>query len=156
MPGIQDLLDGDLIIEDLKAIDKAGVIQEFAALLRAKGKVRDADALVREVLKRESSGTTGVGDGIAIPHARLKNIPDIIVAFGRSARGVDFQSIDGKPAYLFFLFATSEDRPDDHLRTLRRLSRIMRNPSLREQLKHALNAQELQRLIVDEDSKYLK
>jgi len=153
MPRIQGLLDGDLIIEDLQAKDKAGVIREFASLLKSTGRVPDEDGLVSVVLKREAT-TTGIGDGIAIPHGRLKEIPGVIVAFGRSREGVDFQSMDGKPVHLFFLFVTPESRPEDHLLVLRRLARITRNPVLRERLLHATDRMEMQKLILDEDEKY--
>lgn len=150
---IRELLDGDLIIEDIQATDKAGVIREFASLLGNAGRVRDAEELVSVILKREST-STGIGDGVAIPHGRLKDIPAVIVAFGRSRRGVDFQSLDDKPAHLFFLFVTPENRPEDHLAVLRRLARITRNPVLRERLLHSTNRLEMQKLILDEDGKY--
>lgn len=155
MTKIQDLLDGDLIIEDLRATDKTGVIREFAALLAARGMVRDAEGLIRTILEREAT-TTGIGDGIAIPHGRLPGIPDVIVAFGRSRQGVDFQSLDGRPAHLFFLFVTPDDRPEEHLAVLRRLARITRNPVLRERLLRSSGRLEMQKLILDEDGKYPK
>ncbi|MDA8099224.1 MAG: PTS sugar transporter subunit IIA [Nitrospiraceae bacterium] len=154
MARIQDLLDGDLIIEDLQTTDKAGVIGELAALLQRKGKVGSADDIVRLVMERESQGSTGIGDGIAIPHAKSAALGEMVVAFGRSHRGVDFASLDGKPAFLIFLLVTPEDRPGDHLKTLARISRIMRNPALRNELTHCTRKQEIQRLIVEEDSKY--
>jgi PTS system nitrogen regulatory IIA component len=154
MPRIQDLLGGDLIIEDLQATDKAGVIRELASLLTRRGRVRDADRLVHVILERESQGSTGIGDGIAIPHAKSQEIEDSVVAFGRSKTGVDFQSLDGKPAYLFFLLVTPENRPGEHLKTLARISRIMRNTALRDELRRCEAWQEIRRLILDEDSKY--
>lgn len=153
MPGIQDLLDGDLIIEDMRATDKIGVIREFAALLSSTGRIRDEEHFVSVILQREST-TTGIGDGIAIPHGRLKDIPGIVIAFGRSRKGVDFQSVDNKPVHLFFLFVTPENRPDAHLATLRRLARVTRSPVLRERLLHAGDRLEMQKLIIDEDGKY--
>jgi nitrogen PTS system EIIA component len=153
MPRIQDLLDDDLIIEELKATDKAGVIREFAAFLKSRDKVRDEDELFDIVMKREST-TTGIGDGIAIPHGRMKDLAGVVVAFGRSPKGVDFQSMDGKPARLFFLFITPESRPQDHLLVLRRLARITRNPVLREKLLRSTDRREIQKLILDEDEKY--
>ena len=154
MTWIHELLDGNLIIEDLQATDKMGVIREFAALLHMAGKVKDEGELVRVVLERESQGSTGIGEGIAIPHAKSHAISEMVVAFGRYRSGVDFQSLDGKPAYLFFLLVTPEKKPEDHLKTLARLSRIMRNHALREQLRCAAGRLDLQRLILDEDRKY--
>ena len=153
MPGIQDLLDGDCIIEDMQATDKTGVIREFAALLRRTGRIQDEEHLVSVILRREST-TTGIGDGIAIPHGRLKEISGVVIAFGRSRKGVDFQSMDDKPVHLFFLFITPENRPDVHLATLRRLARVTRSSVLRERLMHSTDRLEMQKLILDEDSKY--
>ena len=153
MPGIQDLLDGDCIIEDMQATDKTGVIREFASLLRRTGRIRDEEQLVSIILQRETT-TTGIGDGIAIPHGRLKDIPEVIVAFGRSRKGVDFQSVDNKPVHLFFLFVTPESRPEVHLSTLRRLARVTRSSVLRERLIHSTNRLEMQKLILEEDGRY--
>jgi len=153
MPGTQELLDGDLIIEDMQATDKAGAIRELASLLRRTGRISDEEHLVSIVLEREST-TTGIGDGIAIPHGRLKDIPEVIVAFGRSRKGVDFQSMDNKPVHLFFLFVSPEHRPEVHLATLRRLARLTRDPALRERLMRSTDRLEMQKLILDEDSKY--
>ncbi len=154
MAQIQDLLERDLIIEELQATDKTGVIREFAGLLASRGKVRDADDIIRIVLDRESHGSTGIGDGIAIPHAKSRAIRETVVVFGRSREGVDFQTLDGKPAYLFFLLISPEDRPGEHLKALARISRIMRNGALREKLRTSRDREEIRRLISDEDGKY--
>jgi fructose-specific phosphotransferase system IIA component len=151
---IQDLLEEDLIIEDLLATDKAGVIREFADLLAGRGKVRDAGELARAVLEREAQGSTGIGDGIAIPHAKSRFVSGSLVVFGRSRKGVDFQTLDGKPAYLFFLLVSPEDHPGEHLKTLARISRIMRSAELRERLRTSRDRREILRLISDEDGKY--
>jgi PTS system nitrogen regulatory IIA component len=151
---IGDLLQDDLVIEEIKATDKIGVIREFAGILQATGRVTDAEALVRVLLERESLGSTGIGDGVAIPHGKLSFISNMVVAFGRSSQGVDFQSLDAKPVYLFFLLVTPDNKPGDHLKALARISRILKNPDLRENLKRTSDRQELKRLIYEEDSKY--
>jgi nitrogen PTS system EIIA component len=151
---IGDLLQDDLVIEEIKATDKIGVIREFAGILQATGRVTDAEALVRVLLERESLGSTGIGNGVAIPHGKLSFITNMVVAFGRSSRGVDFQSLDAKPVYLFFLLVTPDNKPGDHLKALARISRILKNPVLRENLKRTSDRQELKRLIYEEDSKY--
>ena len=154
MARIRDLLEENLVIEDIEATDKRGVIREFAELLKSAGKVRDADELVRVLMEREALGSTGIGDGIAIPHAKLPVLRDMVVAFGRSSRGVEFQSTDGKPSHIFFLLVTPEDKPGDHLKTLARISRILRNPDLRDNLMRTSACREIQRLIEEEDGKY--
>ncbi len=154
MAAIQGLLEGDLIIEDLRATNKEGVIREFAELLASRGKVKDVDDLVRVVLDRESQGSTGIGDGIAIPHAKSRAVARTLVVFGRSQRGVDFQTLDGRPADLFFLLVSPEDQPGEHLKTLARISRILRNGELRERLRASRDREEIRKLIYDEDGKY--
>jgi len=154
MANIKDLLQDDLVLDDIKATDKMGVIREFAAHLKRAGKVRDAEELVRVLVERESLGSTGIGDGVAIPHGKLSEIREMIVAFGRSRQGVDFQSRDSKPAHLFFLLVTPLDMPGEHLKTLARISRILKNPVLRDHLTHSVHRQDLQRLICEEDGKY--
>ena len=154
MVTIKDLLQDDLIIDELAATDKSGVFHEFARLLKTSGRVRDEAELIRILLERESLGSTGIGDGVAIPHGKLKSIPDMIVAFGRSSRGIEFQSLDARPVHLFFLLVTPDDKPGDHLKALARISRILKNPSLRDGLRHASGRRDLQRLISEEDAKY--
>ncbi len=154
MAAIQGLLEGDLIIEDLRATNKEGVIRELTELLARRGKVKDVDDLVRVVLDRESQGSTGIGDGIAIPHAKSRAVARTLVVFGRSRRGVDFQTLDGKPADLFFLLVSPEDQPGEHLKSLARISRILRNAELRERLRASRDSEEIRKLIYDEDGKY--
>jgi PTS system nitrogen regulatory IIA component len=154
MATIKDLLQGNLVIEDIKSVDKPGVIREFASLLQHAGKVAAAEELVRVLMEREALGSTGIGDGVAIPHGKLRGIGDIVVAFGRSRQGVEFQSMDEKPAHIFFLLVTPDDRPGEHLKTLARISRILKNPDLRQKLLEAPHGRDLLQLILEEDLKY--
>lgn len=154
MTTLRDLMQDDLIIEDIAATDKTGVLREFAAHLHSTGRVRDAQELVHVLLEREALGSTGIGDGIAIPHGKLGSIPEMIVAFGRSRTGIDFQSLDHEPAYLFFLLVTPANKPGDHLKALARISRILKNPLFRNNLRHAPGRAEIQKAICEEDSKY--
>ncbi len=154
MANIRDLLQESLVIDEFGARDKASVLAEFAALLKAQGKIGDDRELIRILLEREALGSTGIGDGIAIPHGKLPMIPGTILAFGRSTAGIDFQSLDGKPVHLFFLLVTPADRPGEHLKTLARVSRILRNPLFRESLRAASGRGELKRLICEEDGRY--
>lgn len=154
MVTLKSLLQEDLIIVELGASDKTGVFGEFTHMLAAQGKIKPDVDLVSILMERESLGTTGIGDGVAIPHAKLVGITDMIVAFGRSSRGVDYQSIDAKPVHLIFLVVTPEDRPGDHLKALARISRIFKNTALRLSLRQAKQRQEIQRLLFEEDGKY--
>ncbi len=154
MATIKDLLGQNLILDDIKASDKIGVLREFAGLLKSANKIKDEEELVRVLLERELLGSTGIGDGVAIPHGKLHIVPEMIVAFGRSRNGVDYDSIDSQPVFLFFLLVTPEDMPGEHLRALARISRILKNSALRDNLRRASRREELLRLIYEEDSKY--
>jgi PTS system nitrogen regulatory IIA component len=154
MATIKDLLQDELIIEDIAATDKNGLLREFARLLKEKGKIDDEEKLVRALTEREALGSTGIGDGVAIPHSKLNSVPEIIVAFGRSTRGVEYQSLDAKPVFLFFLLVTPDDKPGDHLKTLARISRILKNSALRTSLRQASGRGEIRTLLFEEDSKY--
>jgi len=154
MATIKNLLQDDLIIENIEATDKNGVLREFARLLKIKGKIEDEENLVRVLTEREALGSTGIGDGVAIPHGKLENVSDIIVAFGRSTSGVEYQSLDAKPVFLFFLLVTPDDRPGDHLKTLARISRILKSSALRTSLRQASGRREMRILLFEEDSKY--
>jgi PTS system nitrogen regulatory IIA component len=154
MVSMKDLLQNGLVIDDIKATDKNGVIREFAGILKAAGKVREEDEIVRVLAEREGLGSTGIGDGVAIPHGKVPGLREIVVAFGRSRSGVDFQSLDGKPVTLFFLLLAPDGKPGDHLKVLARISRILKNPVLRERLRTALRDEEIRKIILDEDNKY--
>ncbi len=154
MVRMRDMLGDDLVIEDIIAKDKDGVIREFARLLKAAGKIDDEDEVVRVISERETLGSTGIGDGVAIPHGKVQGLGRMIVAFGRSRSGVDFHALDGRPVFLFFLLLTPADRPGEHLKALARIARLLKNPSLREGLLTVRDRGELQRMILEEDGKY--
>ena len=149
---ISELVGDDLIIEELKGSRKQDVLLEFSDLLYRAGKVADREGLARILAAREVLGSTGIGDGVAIPHGKLKGLKDIVVAFGRSKAGVEFDSLDGAPAHLFFLLVAPEDAPGEHLKALARISRLMKNAELRESLMKAAGAKEIRRVLSrDED-----
>ncbi len=154
MVTIKDLLRDDLILEEIEATDKPGVLREFARFLRSAGRITDEEELIHVLAERESLGSTGIGNGVAIPHGKLSALDGMIVAFGRSVRGIEYQSLDKQPVHLFFLLVTPEDKPGDHLKALARISRILKNSELRENLKQATRREEIQRLIYEEDEKY--
>ena len=100
------------------------------------------------------SGSTAIGDGIAIPHGKLAGVSSIIGVFGRHVRGVDFDSLDGGPTHLFFLLVAPEDSASLHLKALARVSRLMKDPAFRERLSSAPDAAEIFRLIKEEDARH--
>jgi PTS system nitrogen regulatory IIA component len=150
---ILDILDGDLIISDLSAENKKDVLQELTAVLAKKRGNIEQDALVEVLLEREKLGSTGIGDGVAIPHGKLKKLDRIIASFGRSLKGLDFQSMDGKPTHLFFLLVAPENSGGAHLKALARISRLLKDASFRKRLLEAKSKENIFRVIAEEDKK---
>lgn len=151
MQKVSEMIGEDLIIEDLAATSKLDVLREFSRLLFDTGRVTDREGLTKVLVARETLGSTGIGDGVAIPHGKLDTIGDLILAFGRSKAGVDFDSLDGQPAHLFFLLLAPENAPGDHLKALARVSRLMKNRELREALMNAAGASEIRQVIADRE-----
>ena len=122
----------ELISFDLKGKTKDEVINELVDLTSKSKLVKDRPELYKAVVEREKLVTTGVGYGVAFPHAKTKAVKGIVVAFGRSNPGVDFEAMDKKPVYLFFLIAAPEDAIGAHLNVMAPLSYIMKKEKMRE------------------------
>lgn len=127
---------------DMKATDKMGAIEELIALLSADGKITDPEIFKQAVLKREDEFSTGIGMGIAIPHGKSDAVLEPAMVFGKSAAGVDYESMDDKPAHLFFLIAVPLESSDLHLRALSEISRNLMHADVREKLMKAENYEE--------------
>lgn len=151
MQKISELLLPRSIILDLKAQEKIAAIKELASVLIEQGIINDADEFFSAILKRENLESTGIGSGVAIPHARTKAVKDIVLAFGRSQVGVDFSSLDGKPSHLIFLIAAPEEKKSEYIITLARLSKILRNEAVRVRLKRAKTAEEILTIITQSE-----
>ena len=124
---IIDILAMDSIVPELKGKTKKQVLEELIdAVMRNKPQV-DRELLMKVLLDRERLGSTGIGDGIAIPHGKLKDISELVLSFGRSTEGIDFESMDGKPVHLFFLLVAPEACSGIHLRALARIARLLKN-----------------------------
>ncbi len=151
---LTDILDPDLVLSDLKGSNKQEVLNEFAALLYEHKKISDQNEFMEVILAREALGSTGIGDGIAIPHGKLKDLDRLVLAFGLSRRGIDFDSMDAKPVHIFFVLIAPEDSPGDHLKALARISRILKSRNFRERLMQSRNGEEIYSRICQEDDQY--
>ncbi|MBW2039508.1 MAG: PTS sugar transporter subunit IIA [Deltaproteobacteria bacterium] len=151
---IIDILDKNSIIEELASRDKKGILEDLVSVLVENGRLKDKEKTLQVLLERERLGSTGIGDGIAIPHGKLKGIKGIICSFGRSREGLDFQSLDEKPTHLFFLLLAPEDSAGEHLKALARLSRLLKDTRFRERLMEANSKEEIYRIITEEDENY--
>ena len=150
---IDDILQKDHIIPDLKASDKEGALKEVSLFLEQKGAIKDHDKLFSSLLEREKLGSTGIGDNMAIPHAKLEGIEQITTVFARSMNGIDFQSLDRKPVHFIFLLLAPPASTGLHLKALAKIARLFKNPSLRENIIVAEDASTIHALLLEEDSK---
>lgn len=140
---IQDLLSTDLIRMNLRASTKDEVIRELAEVLDRAGKLNSLEEYIAAVYEREALGSTGVGLGVAIPHGKSAAVREPAVAFGKSAEGVDFQSVDGTPAHLVFMIAVPDSADNEHLRILATLSRMLIHEDFRKALMEAGSPEEI-------------
>jgi PTS system nitrogen regulatory IIA component len=151
---VVDFLREDWMVADLRASDKEGVLRELAQVLARSGTISDVDRAVFVLLEREKLGSTGIGEGIAIPHGKLPELSEVVAVFGRSRQGVDFDSMDGEPSHLFFLLMAPENSASLHLKALARISRLLKAKQFREELLGCASGDELYRKISEEDAKY--
>ena len=151
---ITDYLKEDGVISDLQGIDKLSVLKELSRVLVKPYQSPLAEEITKAVVDREKLQSTGIGEGIAIPHGRLKKLGDIIVSFGRSIQGIDFASVDGKTTHLFFLVVAPENSTGNDLKLLGRIVTILQNDSFKKRLMNTQSQRRLFELIADEDMKY--
>ena len=151
---IVDYLNEEWVIPDLKGTDKASVLKELSSVLVTPCQMTSVEDLLQVLLDREKLGSTGIGEGIAIPHGRLKKLKKFFISFGRSVKGVDFDSIDRKPSQLFFLVMAPENSAVDNLKLLSRIVTLLKEPSFKKRLTGAQSQKELFQIISEEDEKY--
>jgi len=154
MMKIMDCLNEEWVIPDLKGTDKASVLKELSSVLVTPCQMTSVEDLLQVLLDREKLGSTGIGEGIAIPHGRLKKLKKFFISFGRSVKGVDFDSIDRKPSQLFFLVMAPENSAVDNLKLLSRIVTLLKEPSFKKRLMGARSQKELFQIISEEDEKY--
>ena len=151
---ITEILSPDAVVEELRSDTKEGVLEELASIIARVSGVPLKEQLVRALEEREKLGSTGIGDGVAIPHGKLKDAKVMTAAFGRSSIGVDFQSIDGKPAHIFFMLVAPEEMAGPHLKALARISKLLKEPSRRKAFLEAKTREDIYRLISEGDEKF--
>ncbi|MDP6335141.1 MAG: PTS sugar transporter subunit IIA [Nitrospinaceae bacterium] len=152
---ITDILNKEFVITNLDGIDKNSVLKELSAFLEEKGVVKNKDTLLTALTEREKLGSTGIGENVAIPHAKLEEIDHIITLFGRSEKGVEFESLDKKPVHFVCLVIAPSNSTGQHLKALARISRLLKNPVLREAVLSATEMGKIYSILVDEDSKFI-
>ena len=154
MMKIMDYLNEEWVIPDLQGTDKPSILKELSSVLVKPCQVSSVEELLQVLLDREKLGSTGIGEGIAIPHGRLKKLKKFFISFGRSLKGADFDSIDRKPSQLFFLVMAPENSAVDNLKLLSRIVTLLKEPSFKKRLTEAQSRKELFQIISEEDEKY--
>jgi len=152
MAKISELLPRSAIVLNLQSREKFEVIDELVRPLVAAGAITDESEFVSAIVRRENMESTGIGLGVAIPHARTKAVANIVLAFGRSDSGVDFNSLDGKPSHLIFLIAAPEEQKTEYIMTLARLSKLLRKDEVRIGLNKAGSPDDVARVIMQHES----
>jgi PTS system nitrogen regulatory IIA component len=150
---IIDVIHKDTVLVDLQSSDKKGILEELAKPVATITGINHED-LVRVLMEREKLGSTGIGGGIGIPHGKLRDLDSLILGFGLSKKGVDFESLDGKPTHIFFLLFTPDNSTGLHLKLLARISRILKNDLFKESLLKAGSSDEILSLIKNEDEEF--
>ena len=152
---ITDILKKEYIIEDLVSSDKESTLDELSSFLKDKGMISNKETLQSALMEREALGSTGIGENVAIPHAKISAIDQIVTVFGRSIKGIEFDSLDKKPVHFIYLVLAPMNSSGQHLKVLARISRLLKNKSLRESIISATEANQIYAIIADEDSKYI-
>ena len=151
---IIDFLKEGAIVPDLKATDKESVIKELVTLLKDIGEISDQEKIVEIILEREKLGSTGIGQGIAVPHAKTDQVKQIVVAFGLSRKGVNFESLDEEPVYLIFLVLAPVEATGMHLKLLAKIARLLKDKVFCNSLKSCKGKRrEIFQVIEEEDEK---
>lgn len=151
---IMDILVKDAVILDIESQEKDAVLLELARRLAAAEPLLDEERLHKVLVEREALQSTGIGDGVAIPHGKLPGLSRLVASFARSKTGVDFESIDGQKTHLFFLLVVPEHSGGQHLKALARISRFFRDASFRKALEEASTTEDVLAAIEEEDGKF--
>ena len=146
---ILDFLSRDAILADLKGRTKKEVIEELVLALG--NRIKDSKKIINVIMEREELGSTGIGQGIAIPHGKSESMKEIMAAFGISKKGIDFDALDGEPVYLIFLLLAPPDAAGAHLKALAKISRLLKDKFFRQALRETTNVEEVIKIIKEED-----
>ena len=150
---IMEILVKESVILDLGVRTKREVLAEMAASLAKVEPQIEASRLLDVLMEREALQSTGIGEGVAIPHGKLPGLQRLVASFARSRAGIDFESIDGQPTHHFFLLVVPEHSGGQYLKALARISRFFRDPAFRQALAHGEELEDVIRAIEEEDAK---
>jgi PTS system nitrogen regulatory IIA component len=151
---IVDLIKRDMVVPALLATEKRAILEELATYMASRHTRIDRATLSRVLTERELLASTAIGEGVAIPHGKLSSVGEIVACLGRAPAGVEFDSMDGQPTYLFFVLVAPESSTGAHLKALARISRVFKDPEFRRRLLLAPDAESMYSVVAEEDAKY--
>ena len=151
---LSSLVPAEAIVPQLEATRREDVLKELVGVLVSSGKLKKetAGAVVKALLSREELGSTGIGKGVAVPHAKHEAVQGLVAAFGRSKKGVDFSALDGQPVHLFFMLLSCKDSGSQHLEGLARVARLVRDDRFCRFLRDAKDRKEIADLLAEADA----
>jgi nitrogen PTS system EIIA component len=148
---LEQLLKPEYLNDDLQAKNKTEALAELSEMVLKDSPKLNKSQICDVLQQREKLGSTGIGDGVAIPHGKIGDLEEVVVAFGRSKKGVAFDSIDSKPVHLFFLLLAPENCTGQHLKTLAKISKMLKAGNFRRKLMEANSNSDLYKLIIERD-----
>ena len=152
---ISEILKKDFIIADLTGKDKASVLVELTNFLESHGAIKNKEVLHSALIEREKLGSTGIGENVAIPHAKSDELDQILTLFGRSIEGIDFDSLDKKPVHFVCLVVAPAHSTGHHLKALARIARLLKNEDLRQNILKSQSEKEIYSCLLNEDAKFI-
>ena len=152
---IDDILKTDSIIANLAGTNKEEVLREITDFLQKLSLIKDKETLFNTLMEREKLGSTGIGENVAIPHGKSDELSQIVTVFGRSLKGVDFESLDQKPVHFVFMVIAPSNSTGQHLKALAHISRLFKNQDLREGILKLQDANQIYSLLLEADSKFI-
>lgn len=148
---LHQILKEEFLRDNLLSDNKKDVLAELINILIASGLTLDATKAIDVLQHREKLGSTGIGDGVAIPHGKISDLSNLVIAFGRSKKGIPFNAVDGKPVHLFFLLMAPENSTGQHLKVLAKISKLLKTPGFRKKLIDAKTTGDLYKAIIVQD-----
>jgi PTS system nitrogen regulatory IIA component len=148
---VLDFLNMNSVNVQMESPSKAEAIADLCRLLESQKRIKNADSVIKSLMDREKLGSTGIGQGIAIPHGKSDSVDEVVAALGISRKGIEFDALDGEPVHLIFLLVAPHDSGGLHLKALARISRLLKDKFFRQALREAKSIEEIQKIIKEED-----
>ncbi len=148
---LHELLDSDSIVMSLESKTKDDVLEEMVDVLDSTGKIGGSETVLKAIVDRERIMTTGIGNGVAVPHCKTSAVDRLVAALGISREGIDFQAPDGQPAHLIFILVAEENNPGPHVRALARLAKLLSSKGVRDALLAARSPEDLLHIVKEKE-----